>query len=66
MTPATSLPGEERDPALSPNGNQLAFSWDAPVAGSPATRHIYVKQLAEWRVYEDTQTNRRLLGIVGN
>jgi Tol biopolymer transport system component/DNA-binding winged helix-turn-helix (wHTH) protein len=53
MTPATSLPGEERDPALSPNGNQLAFSWDAPVAGSPATRHIYVKQLggeAIWRL----------------
>ena len=27
-TPLTSLPGQERYPSFSPDGNQIAFAWD--------------------------------------
>ena len=37
--PLTSLPGQERAPALSPDGNQVAFFWD----GETGNEDIYVK-----------------------
>lgn len=38
--PITSYPGPEMYPALSPDGQRLAFSWQAPEASS---MHLYVK-----------------------
>ena len=40
--PVTSTPGDERDPALSPDGTQVAFAWDG---GTPAERQfdVYVQ-----------------------
>ena len=43
ITPVTSYPGDERDPSLSPDGRQVAFSWD----GDKGQRHIYAKLLGE-------------------
>jgi Tol biopolymer transport system component/DNA-binding winged helix-turn-helix (wHTH) protein len=40
--PLTSYPGMERSPALSPNGSQIAFSWDGERQDN---RDIYVKPL---------------------
>lgn len=40
ITPFASLPGSENDPAFSPDGNQLAFTWDG---GEGGQRDIYVK-----------------------
>ena len=37
--PLTSLPGQERAPALSPDGNQVAFFWE----GETGNEDIYVK-----------------------
>jgi Tol biopolymer transport system component len=37
--PLTSLPGQERAPALSPDGNQVAFFWD----GESGNEDIYIK-----------------------
>jgi eukaryotic-like serine/threonine-protein kinase len=37
--PLTSLPGQERDPTFSPDGNQIAFSWD----GEQGNEDIYVQ-----------------------
>jgi Tol biopolymer transport system component/DNA-binding winged helix-turn-helix (wHTH) protein len=45
ISPVTSYPGDEREPSLSPDGRQVAFSWD----GEDARRHIYVKLLGEER-----------------
>lgn len=33
--PVTSYPGDERDPALSPDGGLVAFAWDGGVEGGP-------------------------------
>ncbi len=44
IIPLTSLPGEERSPAFSPDGNQVAFWWAAPQAAE-ADLGIYVKQI---------------------
>jgi Tol biopolymer transport system component len=41
-TPLTSYPGFERSPALSPDGKQVAFSWDGERQDNP---DIYVKLL---------------------
>ena len=38
-TPLTTLPGLERSPSFSPDGNQIAFSWD----GDTGNEDIYVK-----------------------
>jgi Tol biopolymer transport system component len=37
--PLTSLPGQERSPTFSPDGNQIAFSWD----GDQGNEDIYVQ-----------------------
>ena len=39
----TTDPGLTRDPAISPNGTQLAYSWD----GEDGISHIYIKGFAE-------------------
>jgi Tol biopolymer transport system component len=51
ISPVTSYPGDEREPTLSPDGRQVAFSWD----GEDARRHIYVKLLGEERPLRLTQ-----------
>ena len=43
ISPVTSYPGDERDPSVSPDGQQIAFSWD----GGNGQRHIYVKVLGQ-------------------
>lgn len=44
MTVLTSFPGGQYYPALSPDGNQVAFSWkeEAKTGGQPAAYSIYV------------------------
>lgn len=39
--PFTSFPGQEAEPALSPTGDQVAFTWEGPDGGNV---DIYVKQ----------------------
>jgi eukaryotic-like serine/threonine-protein kinase len=39
VVPLTTLTGEEYDPTFSPDGEQVAFSWDG---GEQGKRHIYV------------------------
>jgi Tol biopolymer transport system component len=39
----TSYPGDEREPSMSPDGRQVAFSWD----GEDGQRHIYVALFGE-------------------
>jgi serine/threonine protein kinase len=38
----TSMPGNERSPALSPDGEQVAFMWTGPKADGP---DVYIKQI---------------------
>ena len=40
VIPLTSYPGREAEPAFSPDGSQVAFSWNG---ASPTNRDIYVK-----------------------
>jgi Tol biopolymer transport system component/DNA-binding winged helix-turn-helix (wHTH) protein len=42
VVPLTTLPGSENDPALSPDGNQVAFSWDGETGDN---FDIYVKMI---------------------
>ena len=39
-TPLTTLPGQERYPSFSPDGNQVAFAWDG---GNGDNQDIYIK-----------------------
>ena len=39
-TPLTAYPGDETGPSLSPDGNQVAFSWNGPREDNP---DVYVK-----------------------
>jgi DNA-binding winged helix-turn-helix (wHTH) protein len=43
ISPVTSYPGDEREPSMSPDGRQVAFSWD----GGDGHRHIYVTLVGE-------------------
>jgi Tol biopolymer transport system component/DNA-binding winged helix-turn-helix (wHTH) protein len=43
-TPLTSLPGQERHPSFSPDGNQIAVAWDGENADN---QDIYVKVIGE-------------------
>lgn len=57
IIPLTSYPGEEKDPALSPDGSRLAFTWNG---GEGGHQNVYVKllnseqplQLTNSRLYE--------------
>ena len=40
VTQLTSLPGQERYPSFSPDGNQIAFAWDG---GNGDNQDIYIK-----------------------
>jgi len=42
VVPFTALPGSESTPAFSPDGNQVAFSWDS----EDQIRHLYLKAVA--------------------
>ncbi|MGC4048907.1 MAG: protein kinase [Paludibaculum sp.] len=42
ITPFTSYAGTERSPSFSPDGNQIAFSWNGPREDN---RDIYIKQV---------------------
>jgi Tol biopolymer transport system component/DNA-binding winged helix-turn-helix (wHTH) protein len=53
ITPVSTYPGDEREPSLSPDGHQVAFSWDGENAG---TRHIYVMALGEQHPLRVTST----------
>lgn len=44
ILPVTTYPGLQRNPSFSPDGKQIAFSWDGEKGGS---FHIYVKLLGE-------------------
>jgi Tol biopolymer transport system component len=43
ISPVTRYPGDEREPSMSPDGRQVAFSWD----GGDGHRHIYVTLVGE-------------------
>jgi DNA-binding winged helix-turn-helix (wHTH) protein len=45
ISPVTSYPGDELEPSISPDGRQVAFSWD----GEDGHRHIYVTLPGEQR-----------------
>ena len=49
----TSYAGNEREPSFSPDGSQVAFSWDADRAGRS---QIYIKQIAGERVLRLTSS----------
>jgi Tol biopolymer transport system component/DNA-binding winged helix-turn-helix (wHTH) protein len=51
ISPVTSYPGDEREPSLSPDGREVAFSWN----GEDGRCHIYVKLLGEQRPLRLTQ-----------
>lgn len=42
--PVTSTPGDERDPALSPDGERVAFAWDGDGGGEERQFDIYVQE----------------------
>jgi Tol biopolymer transport system component len=42
IVPLTTLPGVERDPSFSPDGERVAFTWDGP---NHDNRDIYVQQI---------------------
>ena len=51
VVPLTALTGDEGEPAFSPDGDQVAFSWDG---GKPDTSDIYVKLVGSSEVRQLT------------
>jgi hypothetical protein len=47
VTPLTSYPGNERQPSLSPDGNQVAFAFND---GGGSNYHIYIKVIGSEEV----------------
>ena len=45
VTSGTSYLGDEASPSLSPDGRQVAFSWNGPQEGAEANQDIYVSTL---------------------
>jgi len=44
--PVTSTPGDERDPALAPSGDRVAFAWDGGAPSDGRQFDIYVQPLS--------------------
>jgi Tol biopolymer transport system component/DNA-binding winged helix-turn-helix (wHTH) protein len=58
FSPLTSLPGNEYDPALAPDGTRVAFAWDG---GSDGPTDLYLKVVGEesmLRLTHDTSVPR--------
>jgi DNA-binding winged helix-turn-helix (wHTH) protein len=55
VLPETSYPGRETNPSFSPDGSQIAFSWDGEKGGNS---HIYVKVVGENKVLRLTSDSR--------
>lgn len=53
-TPVTSYPGEEMDPALSPDGRSIAFAWDA---GEGRNFDLYVQPTLDEQPIRLTETD---------
>ena len=45
VQPLTSLEGMEIDPALSPDGSRVAFSWEEDTSANSHQYHVYVRSL---------------------
>ena len=62
-TPLTAYPGAETGPSLSPDGNQVAFSWNGPREDNP---DVYVKLVGvgEACAADDGARTRRKPGMV--
>jgi Tol biopolymer transport system component/DNA-binding winged helix-turn-helix (wHTH) protein len=58
--PFTALPGEERDPAFSPDGSRIVFAWDGG-KGNGTGFDLYVKTLGSEKLLRLTQTPARSL-----
>lgn len=43
VTPLSKLPGPKSFPAISPDGNRIAFSW---LASGSSTRHLYIQAIS--------------------
>jgi Tol biopolymer transport system component/DNA-binding winged helix-turn-helix (wHTH) protein len=43
--PLNSLPGVQRYPSFSPDGNHVAFTWTAPKQGNQDNKDVYVQQI---------------------
>jgi len=56
VVPATSYPGPETTPSFSPDGSQIAFSWNG---GRGENSDIYVKVIGENRALRLTSDPRR-------
>jgi hypothetical protein len=59
MKPLTSQPGWETDPAFSPDGKSIAFTWNA----RPESPQIYVKYLDKGEMVKITNSTTGWIGI---
>lgn len=58
--PFTALPGEEREPAFSPDGSRIVFAWNGGKANGPGF-DLYVKSKASEEILRLTHTPARTL-----